>query len=152
MLSCWRATIEGVRARAEGLSLIHIYCGAIPENLLESELFGYEKGAFTGADERGRKGYFELANKGVLFLDEIGDISLNFQAKLLRALQENEIMQVGGKKAIPVDVQVIAASNSNLEEKVNAGEFRADLFYRVNSFPINIPPLRERRKEIVPRV
>lgn len=131
---------------------IAVNCGAIPENLLESELFGYEKGAFTGADERGRKGYFELANKGVLFLDEIGDISLNFQAKLLRALQENEIMKVGGKKAIPVDVQVIAASNSNLEEKVNAGEFRADLFYRLNSFPINIPPLRERRKDIVPLV
>lgn len=131
---------------------IAVNCGAIPENLLESELFGYEKGAFTGADEKGKKGYFELANKGVLFLDEIGDISLNFQAKLLRALQENEIMRVGGKKAIPVDVQVIAASNSNLEEKVNAGEFRADLFYRLNTFPINIPPLRERRKDIVPLV
>ena len=122
---------------------IAVNCGAIPENLLESELFGYEKG---------KKGYFELANKGALFLDEIGDISLNFQAKLLRALQENEIMRVGGKKAIPVDVQVIAASNSNLEEKVNAGEFRADLFYRLNTFPINIPPLRERRKDIVPLV
>lgn len=131
---------------------IAVNCGAIPENLLESELFGYEKGAFTGADEKGRKGYFELANKGVLFLDEIGDISLNFQAKLLRALQENEIMRVGGKKAIPVDVQVIAASNSNLQEKVDAGEFRADLFYRLNTFPINVPSLRERRRDIVPLV
>lgn len=131
---------------------IAVNCGAIPETLLESELFGYEKGAFTGADEKGRKGYFELANKGVLFLDEIGDISLNFQAKLLRALQENEIMRVGGKKAIPVDVQVIAASNSDLREKVSKGEFRADLFYRLNIFPIHVPPLRERRRDIVPLV
>ncbi len=140
---------NGIRKNAP---FIAVNCGAIPENLLESELFGYEKGAFTGASEKGRKGYFELANKGVLFLDEIGDISLNFQAKLLRALQENEIMRVGGKKAIPVDVQVIAASNSNLEEKVSAGEFRSDLFYRLNTFPITVPPLRQRRRDIVPLV
>lgn len=131
---------------------IAVNCGAIPENLLESELFGYEKGAFTGASESGKKGYFELANKGVLFLDEIGDISLNFQAKLLRVLQENEIMRVGGKKAIPVDVQVIAASNRNLKERVDEGEFRGDLFYRLNTFPISVPPLRERQRDIVPLV
>lgn len=131
---------------------IAVNCGAIPESLLESELFGYEKGAFTGANEKGRKGYFELANKGVLFLDEIGDISLNFQAKLLRVLQENEIMRVGGNKPIPVDVQIIAASNRNLEEKVRDGSFRADLFYRLNTFPITVPPLRERRRDIVPLV
>lgn len=140
---------NGIRKNAP---FIAVNCGAIPENLLESELFGYEKGAFTGASEKGRKGYFELANKGVLFLDEIGDISLNFQAKLLRALQENEIMRVGGTKTISVDVQVIAASNKDLEEAVNNGEFRADLFYRLNTFPIAVPPLRKRRKDIVPLV
>lgn len=140
---------NGARNKAP---FIAVNCGAIPETLLESELFGYEKGAFTGASEKGRKGYFELANKGVLFLDEIGDISLTFQAKLLRALQENEIMRVGGKEAIPVDVQIIAASNRNLEEKVKEGTFRADLFYRLNTFPIEIPPLRKRRRDIVPLV
>lgn len=131
---------------------ITVNCSAIPESLLESELFGYEKGSFTGANESGKLGYFELANNGVLFLDEIGDISLNFQAKLLRALQEEEIQKVGGQKKIGVDVQIIAASNKSLEEKVGKGEFRADLFYRLNNFPIQIPPLRERRKDIVPLI
>lgn len=131
---------------------IAVNCSAIPESLLESELFGYEKGSFTGASEKGKKGFFELANKGVLFLDEIGDISLNFQAKLLRVLQENEIMRIGGKENIPVDVQIIAASNKPLAEKVAAGEFRSDLFYRLNTFPIVIPPLRTRKRDIVPLV
>ncbi len=138
-------------SRSKG-PFIAVNCGAIPENLLESELFGYEKGAFTGASEKGKKGYFELANKGVLFLDEIGDISLNFQAKLLRVLQESEIMRVGGKQAIPVDVQVIAASNRNLRERVAEGDFRDDLFYRLNTFPISVPPLRKRQRDIVPLV
>lgn len=131
---------------------IAVNCSAIPESLLESELFGYEKGAFTGASERGRKGYFELANKGVLFLDEIGDMPLSFQAKLLRVLQENEVMRIGGKEMIPIDVQVIAASNKSLADKVAAGEFRSDLFYRLNTFPILIPPLRARKRDIVPLI
>lgn len=131
---------------------IAVNCSAIPESLLESELFGYEKGAFTGASDKGKKGFFELANKGILFLDEIGDISINFQAKLLRVLQENEVMRIGGKEMIPIDVQVIAASNKALSEKVATGEFRSDLFYRLNSFPIVIPPLRARKRDIVPLV
>lgn len=129
---------------------IAVNCCAIPENLLESELFGYEKGAFTGASDKGKKGYFELANKGILFLDEIGDISLNFQAKLLRAIQENEIMRVGGTETIPIDAQIIVATNQDLAEKVKKGEFRADLYYRLNIFPIKIPSLRERKSDIVP--
>lgn len=131
---------------------IAVNCSAIPENLIESELFGYEKGSFTGADEKGKKGYFELANRGVLFLDEIGEISLSFQSKLLRALQENEIQRIGGKKSIKIDVQVIAATNKNLAEKVQTGEFKADLFYRLNTFPIMIPALRERQADIVPLI
>lgn len=131
---------------------IAVNCSAIPETLLESELFGYERGAFTGASEKGRKGYFELANKGVLFLDEIGDMPLSFQAKLLRVLQENEVMRIGGKEMIPIDVQVIAASNKSLADKVAAGEFRSDLFYRLNTFPILIPPLRARKRDIVPLI
>ena len=131
---------------------IAVNCSAIPETLIESELFGYEKGSFTGADEKGKKGYFELANKGVIFLDEIGEISLSFQSKLLRTLQENEILRIGGKKSIKIDVQVIAATNKNLAEKVQTGEFKADLFYRLNTFPIMIPPLRERQADIVPLI
>lgn len=131
---------------------IAVNCSAIPESLLESELFGYERGAFTGASEKGKKGYFELANRGVLFLDEIGDMPLNFQAKLLRVLQENEVMRIGGKEMIPIDVQVIAASNKSLADKVAAGEFRSDLFYRLNTFPILIPPLRARKRDIVPLI
>lgn len=131
---------------------IAVNCSAIPETLLESELFGYERGAFTGASEKRRKGYFELANKGVLFLDEIGDMPLSFQAKLLRVLQENEVMRIGGKEMIPIDVQVIAASNKSLADKVAAGEFRSDLFYRLNTFPILIPPLRARKRDIVPLI
>ena len=131
---------------------IAVNCSAIPETLIESELFGYEKGSFTGADEKGKKGYFELANKGVIFLDEIGEISLSFQSKLLRTLQENEILRIGGKQSRKIDVQVIAATNKNLAEKVQTGEFKADLFYRLNTFPIMIPPLRERQADIVPLI
>ncbi|SHJ74228.1 PAS domain S-box-containing protein [Geosporobacter subterraneus DSM 17957] len=127
---------------------IPINCAAIPEQLLESELFGYEEGAFTGAKRGGKTGKFELANRGTIFLDEIGDMPLHLQTKLLRVLQENVIEKVGGKDYIPINVRVIAATNKNLEEKVNEGEFRKDLFYRLNVIPINIPPLRDRREDI----
>lgn len=140
---------NGIRKKGP---FIAVNCSAIPENLIESELFGYEKGSFTGADENGKKGYFELADKGVIFLDEIGEISLSFQSKLLRVLQESEILRIGGKKSIKIDVQVIAATNKNLSEKVQTGEFRSDLFYRLNTFPIAIPALRDRQPDIVPLI
>ncbi|KXG75144.1 sigma-54-dependent Fis family transcriptional regulator [Thermotalea metallivorans] len=127
---------------------IPVNCAAIPEQLLESELFGYEEGAFTGAKRGGKAGKFELANKGTIFLDEIGDMPLHLQAKLLRVLQENVIEKIGGKEYIPIDVRVIAATNKNLEQKVAEGEFRKDLFYRLNVIPLNIPPLRERKEDM----
>jgi len=134
-------------ARSKG-PIIKINCSAIPENLLESELFGYEKGAFTGAHSEGKIGLFELANHGTLFLDEIGELPLPLQAKLLRAIQEKEIMRIGGKKSIPIDVRIIAATNVNLQEAVKEGKFRADLFYRLNVVPLTIPPLRNRKEDI----
>ncbi|AOT68833.1 sigma-54 interaction domain-containing protein [Geosporobacter ferrireducens] len=127
---------------------IPINCAAIPEQLLESELFGYEEGAFTGAKRGGKSGKFELANRGTIFLDEIGDMPLHLQTKLLRVLQESVIEKVGAKDYISINVRVIAATNKNLEEKVNDGEFRKDLFYRLNVIPINIPPLRDRQEDI----
>ena len=127
--------------------LVVINCVAIPEALIESELFGHEKGAFTGAASR-RIGAFERAKGGTVFLDEIGDMALSLQAKLLRVLQEREIQRIGGTAYIPVDVRVIAATNKNLEAAVDTGEFREDLFYRISAFPITIPPLRERRADI----
>ncbi|RKD27320.1 Transcriptional regulator containing PAS, AAA-type ATPase, and DNA-binding Fis domains [Caminicella sporogenes DSM 14501] len=127
---------------------IPINCAAIPENLLESELFGYEEGAFTGAKKGGKTGKFELANKGTIFLDEIGDMPLHLQTKLLRVLQENMIERVGGKRFIPIDVRIIAATNKNLEKRVEEGEFRDDLYYRLNVIPLYIPPLRERIDDI----
>ena len=132
----------------KGKPFIAVNCAAIPESLLESELFGYEKGAFTGASDSGKKGFFELADEGVLFLDEIGEISPGFQVKLLRAIQEGEIMRVGGNSPIKIDVQIIAATNKDLMKKVEAGEFRADLYYRLSVFPIKIPALRERKEEV----
>jgi Nif-specific regulatory protein len=126
---------------------IKINCAALPESVLESELFGHEKGAFTGA-LNARKGRFELADKGTLFLDEIGEISASFQAKLLRVLQEQEFERVGGNQTIKVDVRVIAATNRNLEEAVARNEFRADLYYRISVVPMLLPPLRERRSDI----
>lgn len=127
--------------------LVVVNCGAIPENLLESELFGYEKGAFTGAFST-KIGRFEVANGGTVFLDEIGDMSLSLQVKLLRVIQEKEFERVGGHKPIKVDVRIIAATHRNLEELVKEGKFREDLYYRLNVVPIHIPPLRERKQDI----
>ncbi len=127
---------------------IAVNCGAIPESLLESELFGYVKGAFTGADSKGRVGKFELANNGIIFLDEIGDMPLHFQVKLLRVLQERKIVRIGSNQVIPLNVRVIAATNKNLEEMVEKNEFREDLYYRLNVIPINVPSLKERPGDI----
>lgn len=129
--------------------LIKLNCASIPENLLESELFGYEDGAFTGARKGGKIGKFELANGGTIFLDEIGDMSFNMQAKLLRVLQEKEIERIGGTKSIPIDIRIITATNKNLEEMIKEGTFREDLYYRINVVPIYIPPLRERTEDIL---
>nr|WP_233269584.1 sigma 54-interacting transcriptional regulator [Alteribacillus sp. YIM 98480] len=129
---------------------IKVNCGAIPSQLLESELFGYEKGSFTGADRNGKAGYFEQANGGTIFLDEISEIPLELQVKLLRVLQEFEVMRIGSTKVKKIDVRVIAASNKDLERQVEKGAFREDLYYRLNIVPIRIPPLRERRADIAP--
>ncbi|HSN66934.1 MAG TPA: sigma 54-interacting transcriptional regulator, partial [Fusibacter sp.] len=131
------------------MPFVAINCAAIPDHLLESELFGYEEGAFTGAKRGGKPGKFQLANKGTLFLDEIGDMPLHLQAKLLRALQEKRIDQLGGNKPIDVDVRVIAATHADLEEKVLEGSFRQDLYYRLNVIPIHVPPLRERKDDLL---
>lgn len=122
---------------------------ALPETLLESELFGHEKGAFTGA-EKAKKGRFELADKGTIFLDEIGDIPLNLQVKLLRVLQEHQIEKLGSTEIMDIDVRIIAATHQNLEEKIKNGSFREDLYYRLNIVSIHIPPLRERKEDIIP--
>ena len=127
--------------------LIPVNCGAIPENLLESELFGHEKGAFTGAVQT-RIGRFESAHGGTIFLDEIGELSLGLQVKLLRVLQERSFERVGGTKTIDVDVRVVAATNQDLEEAVRQKRFREDLYYRLNVIPVTIPPLRERKSDI----
>ncbi|HEV7670774.1 MAG TPA: sigma-54 dependent transcriptional regulator [Thermoanaerobaculia bacterium] len=127
--------------------ILAINCGALPETLLESELFGHERGAFTGA-VREKKGLFQEANRGTLFLDEIGEMSLTMQVKLLRALQERKIRKVGGNAEESIDVRVIAATNQNLEERIAKGDFREDLFYRINVIPIQLPPLRQRREDI----
>lgn len=126
---------------------IAVNCAAVPETLLESELFGYEKGAFTGATEL-KPGFFEVADKGTLFLDEIGDVSLNIQAKLLRVLQNKEITRVGGREKIKVDARILTATNRDLESMIESGKFRSDLYYRINIFPLRLPPLRERKEDI----
>ena len=130
---------------------VAVNCAAVPENLIESELFGHEKGAFTGAVQK-KQGKFELADGGTIFLDEIGDMSLELQAKLLRVLQEMQVERVGGTGLIPVDVRVLAATNKNLEEEVASGNFRDDLFFRLNVIIIDIPPLRARKKDIPPLI
>ncbi|MCK2017824.1 sigma-54 interaction domain-containing protein [Peribacillus frigoritolerans] len=135
--------------RSKKGDFIKINCGAIPADLLESELFGYEGGAFTGANQKGKPGMFELAESGILFLDEVGELPLQLQVKLLRALQEREIQRIGGTKPKKIDVRIIAATNRNLSEMVKTGDFREDLFYRLNVIPITIPPLRERREDIL---
>lgn len=128
---------------------VAINCAAIPETLLESELFGHEKGSFTGATET-RIGKFELAHKGTILLDEIGDMPLNTQAKILRILETGEIERVGGHQKIPVDIRIVAATNKNLLCQIENGYFRQDLYYRINTFTLNLPPLRERREDIIP--
>ncbi len=127
---------------------VAINCAAIPETLLESELFGHEKGSFTGATER-RIGKFELAHKGTAFLDEIGDMPLNTQVKILRALETGEIERVGGHEKIPVDLRIVASTNKNLLQEIDKGNFRQDLYFRINTFTLNLPPLRERKEDIL---
>lgn len=139
--------IHNASQRAMG-SFIKVNCAALPENLLESELFGYNEGAFTGAKKGGKLGKFELAQGGTIFLDEIGDMPLSMQVKILRVLQEREIEKIGSSKTISVDVRIVAATNQNLEELIKMGKFREDLFYRLNVVSLKIPPLRERRADI----
>ncbi|MDM5231058.1 sigma-54 interaction domain-containing protein [Lysinibacillus pakistanensis] len=132
--------------------LIKINCGAIPESLLESELFGYESGSFTGATKKGKAGLFEAANNGTIFLDEIGEMPLQLQVKLLRILQEREVVRIGGTTPIQVDVRVIAATNRNLSDMIEEMKFREDLYYRLNIIPIKIPPLEQRVEDIIPLI
>ncbi len=140
-------SIHAQSRRSEN-NFIRVNCAALSDSLLESELFGYEEGSFTGALKGGRKGLFEEADKGTIFLDEISEISMNTQAKLLRVLQEKEIMRVGSNYSIPIDVRIITATNIDLTKAVREGRFREDLFYRLNILPIMIPPLRERKEDI----
>jgi transcriptional regulator with PAS, ATPase and Fis domain/NAD-dependent dihydropyrimidine dehydrogenase PreA subunit len=135
-----------------GGPFVTINCGAIPPNLLESELFGYEAGAFTGAKRQGKPGMIETASSGTLFLDEISDLPLDLQVKLLQVIQERRLTRVGGIQPIEVDIRIIAATNRDLAKMVERGEFRADLFYRLNVVPIVIPPLRSRRDDIIPLI
>lgn len=129
---------------------VAVNCAALPESLLESELFGYEAGAFTGAHKNGKVGLFEQAQSGTIFLDEIGDISPNVQSRLLRVIQERQIMRIGSDKIINIDVRIIAATNVNLESQIACGRFRKDLFYRLNVITLHIAPLRERKDDIMP--
>ncbi|MBC2724880.1 sigma 54-interacting transcriptional regulator [Desulfosporosinus sp.] len=136
-------------SRRKDKPMIKVNCAAIPEDLIESELFGYEEGAFTGAKKGGKLGKFELAHSGTIFLDEIGDMSITMQAKLLRVLQEKEFERVGGTKTIKVDIRVIAATNRDLESMIDKGTFRRDLYYRLNIVPLHLTPLRERKDDIL---
>lgn len=140
--------IHACSSQTEG-PIVKVNCAAIPETLIESEMFGYEKGAFTGANPHGSAGKFELANGGTLFLDEIGELPLSMQAKLLRALQDKAITRIGGSKVIKLNFRLITATNRNLEEMVKEGTFREDLYYRICVIPIHLPPLRERKDDIL---
>lgn len=144
-------SIHNYSDRVDG-PFIALNCGAIPKELIESELFGYEEGAFTGAKKGGNRGKFELANGGTIMLDEIGEMPLDMQTKLLRVVQEGIITRVGGSKYIPVDVRIIAATNRDLKKEVELGRFRKDLYYRLNVLPIYLPPLRERKEDILPLI
>lgn len=135
-------------SRRHDKPFIKINCSAIPENLLESELFGYEKGTFTGANKEGRVGLFEIANGGTLLLDEIGDMSMDLQCKLLRVLQEKEVKRIGAHNPVSVDVRIISATNKDIKQEIKRGKFREDLYYRINVLPINLPPLCERGDDI----
>lgn len=137
--------------RKEG-PFVTVNCGAIPENLIESELFGYVPGAFTGSRADGKRGLFEAAQEGTIFLDEIGELPLNLQVKLLRAIQEREITPIGAVKAVPIDVRIVSATNKDLMALVKEGKFREDLYYRLNVVPINVPPLRDRPEDILPLI
>jgi transcriptional regulator with PAS, ATPase and Fis domain len=141
-------SIHNASERKSG-PFIAINCATLPSDLLESKLFGYDEGAFTGASKGGKRGVFELAHNGTLFLDEIGEMDLMTQARMLRVLQEKEVMRVGGEKNIPVNVRIIAASNKNLNEEVSEKRFRIDLFYRLNVLKINIPALCERENDVI---
>ncbi len=136
-------------SKRKNYQFVAVNCAALPESLLESELFGYEEGAFTGARRGGKIGLFELAHKGTLFLDEIGEMALNLQARLLRVVQEREVMRIGGDRVINIDIRIIAASNKNIESLIKEGRFRKDLYYRLNVLPLNIVPLRERKEDIL---
>ena len=138
---------RGIHAESGRKTFVALNCCALPENLIESELFGHEKGSFTGANSL-KQGLFEIASGGTMFLDEIGDIPNSLQIKLLRVLQEKEFTRVGGNETIKTDARVIAATNRNLEEAVEKGEFREDLYYRLNVFPINVPSLSQRAEDI----
>ncbi|HKB48850.1 MAG TPA: sigma 54-interacting transcriptional regulator, partial [Ktedonobacterales bacterium] len=140
-------SIHNGSARADG-PFVAINCAAIPRELISSELFGYEGGAFTGADRMGRPGKFELANGGTLFLDEIGDMPRDLQTSLLRAIETRSVVRVGGQHVTPVDVRIIAATHRDLAEEVRLGSFRSDLFFRLNVFPIEVPALRERPGDV----
>jgi sigma-54 dependent transcriptional regulator, acetoin dehydrogenase operon transcriptional activator AcoR len=129
---------------------VAINCAAVPESLLESELFGYESGSFTGALKEGKSGLFEQANKGTIFLDEVGDMPLSLQARMLRVIQERQVTRVGSSKVINIDIRIIAATNGNLADECRHGKFREDLYYRLNVLPLVVPPLRERREDILP--
>jgi PAS domain S-box-containing protein len=142
--------IHSKSSRSSNSQFVQINCGAIPENLLESELFGYEPGAFTGAHKSGKKGLFEIAHQGTIFLDEISELPLSLQVKLLRVLQEQELYRLGGTTPIKLDVRIVAASNKNLRQQADEGKFREDLFYRLNVVPLELPPLRERPEDILP--
>jgi transcriptional regulator with PAS, ATPase and Fis domain len=140
-------SIHNSSLRANG-PFVAINCAALPENLLESELFGYVEGSFTGARKGGKIGLFELAHKGSIFLDEIGDMPLNLQTRLLRVIQEKEVMRIGDDRVIPVDVRIIASTNKDLQMSVEKGEFRRDLYYRLNILTLKVPSLRKRKGDI----